>query len=356
MDVRKLEYLRWIVETGSYAGAARRAGVSQPAVTQAIQALEADWGVALFRRAGRGKVPTRAGLVAVRRAIDVLDRLQALQRAPKAEPTQLEPEAEPLPHDTLRAGVGAAAILMFGPTLERSWHAHRPDGLLRIVGGSSPALLAGLRDGDLDLVVSPRPRGYEPKGLRRSVLYHSSPAVYARHGHPLADARSLAAIRDARWVVEGRAGTPGNVIEEALRVRRLPPPRIAVQCPDFRGLINLVAATDLLCVIPHPALLTADAHESIAPLAIREGLPRYEICLFRRREGDVERVAIIESIADAMVAEAHRRGTLPLRRAPATAHGGREGHAHEVSSDSSIEPRRLSNRTSAATTGRTRKR
>lgn len=354
MDVRKLEYLRWVVETGSYAEAARRAGVSQPAVTQAIQALEREWGVALFSRSGRGKVPTRAGLVAARRAIDVLDRLDAMRRAP-ASGTR-DPDPEPPSQDLLRAGMGAAAVLMFGPTLARSWQLQRPDGLLRIVGGSSPALLAGLRDGDLDLVVSPRPRGYDPKGLRRSVLYASSPVVYARIGHPMAGARSLAEIRDARWVVEGRAGTPGNVIEEALRVRRLPPPTIAVQCPDFRGLVTLVGATDLLCVIPHPALLTADAHETIAPLAIREGLPRYEICLFRRRDGDAERLAIVESITEAMVAEAHRRGTLPLRRAASLSRDGHGVHAGGASSDRSIDSDRFSIRRPPATTGRPRKR
>ena len=52
MHLKQLTYLRLVVEHGGFAAAARAAGVSQPAITLAMQALEREWGVPLFEKAG----------------------------------------------------------------------------------------------------------------------------------------------------------------------------------------------------------------------------------------------------------------------------------------------------------------
>ena len=44
MNTRHLEFLRLVVNRGSFAKAAESAGVSQPAVTLAIRALEQELG------------------------------------------------------------------------------------------------------------------------------------------------------------------------------------------------------------------------------------------------------------------------------------------------------------------------
>jgi DNA-binding transcriptional LysR family regulator len=57
-------------------------------------------------------------------------------------------------------------------------------------------------------------------------------------------------------------------------------PRVAVQCPDYASMLNLVAHTDLLAVVPHPALLMGELHKQVIPLRLRETLPLYEMWLF----------------------------------------------------------------------------
>jgi DNA-binding transcriptional LysR family regulator len=108
----------------------------------------------------------------------------------------------------------------------------------------------------------------------------SHPAIYARIGHPLAGKNTLADIADADWGVAGLAGTPGNVIEEAFRVRRWSLPRVSVQCSDYAMLVRIVSCSDLLCVISHPALVPEPERLTLRQIEILEGLPHYDVCLF----------------------------------------------------------------------------
>ncbi|HXZ45221.1 MAG TPA: LysR family transcriptional regulator [Acidobacteriota bacterium] len=54
METNQIRYFLAICEEGSFTGAARRCGVSQPSVSNAIKLLEEEFGGSLFRRAARG--------------------------------------------------------------------------------------------------------------------------------------------------------------------------------------------------------------------------------------------------------------------------------------------------------------
>jgi DNA-binding transcriptional LysR family regulator len=66
------------VEEGSLSAAARRLGITQPAVSQQIAALEQGYGVELVIRGRNGIRPTEAGVLTVAHAGDVLARLARL--------------------------------------------------------------------------------------------------------------------------------------------------------------------------------------------------------------------------------------------------------------------------------------
>lgn len=272
MNFRQLWYLQLIIAKGSFAGAAKEAGVSQPAITQAMQAMEKAWGVPMFKKVGREKRPTDAAIAMAQQASELQGRLEKL-----AAPASVG--SLPLGR-TLRVGMAPAAALLYGAAIEGIWRTFEPEGLLQILSGSTPELLGALQQGGLDLVAAPRPRRYQQEGLEQLPLHLSQPIVYARKGHPMLSATSLQEIHAASWAVSGRGGTAGNVIEEACRVRRLPPPRILVQCSDYMTVLDLVAKSDMLCVVPHPVLIAQRQQESVRALNIREGLPQYEVCLF----------------------------------------------------------------------------
>ena len=270
MNWTQLEWLRRVVDSGSFTEAARQAGVSQPAVSQAMKQLAQQVSGPLFQREGRRQVPTALALRLARamQGVDV-----ALQAAAGPGPA---PAGEPV----VRVGMAPAAGLLYGALMVQALAGHPRRPRLSIETGPAPAMLDALARGELDAVISPRPRGLEGAELRQHLMYISRPAIYCRKGHPLAGATSLGQITQAQWAVAGRAGTPGNVIEEAFRVRHWPAPQIAVQCSDYGMLVQIVAASDLLAVISHPRLAPQPQRLGITPIRVKEGLPHYEVCLF----------------------------------------------------------------------------
>src|SRR6185369_13564710 len=73
MDLRKLRHAVTLAEEGTFARAARRLNLSQPALTRSVQALETSLGLRLFDRTGTGARPTTDGL-------RVLDHARTLLR------------------------------------------------------------------------------------------------------------------------------------------------------------------------------------------------------------------------------------------------------------------------------------
>jgi DNA-binding transcriptional LysR family regulator len=62
MDIRRLEIVLAVVDEGSFTGAADVLQISQPAVSQAVSALERELGAQLFHRLGRSVRLTDAGV------------------------------------------------------------------------------------------------------------------------------------------------------------------------------------------------------------------------------------------------------------------------------------------------------
>ena len=106
MDTRQLAAFCEVVERRSFSEAAARLGVTQPAVSQQVRALEQRLGQQLLDRSGRRVEPTEAGLRLYRGA----QRMLALEEQLLEE--LAEPDA-PL-HGTLEIGAstGPAAIVL----------------------------------------------------------------------------------------------------------------------------------------------------------------------------------------------------------------------------------------------------
>ncbi|MEU9006225.1 LysR family transcriptional regulator, partial [Streptomyces sp. NPDC048551] len=84
LELRHLQALCRIAEAGSLGGAARRLGVSQPALSAQLRRIEAVTGGALFVRGRAGVQPTALGqfvLAKARRVLSEMDALGAEARA-----------------------------------------------------------------------------------------------------------------------------------------------------------------------------------------------------------------------------------------------------------------------------------
>ena len=79
LEARHLRVLRAVAATGSFSAAARQLGITQPAVSQQVKALEQAAGTPLVVRTGRELHTTEAGQALVRHAAGVLAALGAAE-------------------------------------------------------------------------------------------------------------------------------------------------------------------------------------------------------------------------------------------------------------------------------------
>lgn len=79
MELRQIQYLCAVVETGSFTRAAERCLVSQSAISQQVKALEGELGFELLRRHGRSFDVTPAGDLFARKASVLLSQLEGLR-------------------------------------------------------------------------------------------------------------------------------------------------------------------------------------------------------------------------------------------------------------------------------------
>lgn len=273
MYLRYLQYLHAIVEKGSFALAAKACGVSQPAISHGMKALQAHFAQPLLVREGRRHVPTDLARAVAAQALPLAQGVEALPRASVAAPDR----------HRLRVGLTSSAALVCGPLLYASWCLPNARRSLEMATADEGSLLEGLLQRRFDAVIAPKPRKFAHPDVVERPLYELQPQVYARKGHPLARAQSLVQLQCAAWACVGPSVRgPVDVLMEAHRVRRMPAPKMSVRCPDFASLLHLVAQSDLLAVVPHPALL-GGASTLVAPLRLAESLPLYGMWLFEPR-------------------------------------------------------------------------
>lgn len=273
MYLRYLQYLHAVVEQGSFALAAKACGVSQPAISHGMKALQAHFAQPLLVREGCRYVATDLARAVAAQALPLAQGVEALPRASVAASDR----------HRLRVGLTSSAALVCGPLLYASWCLPNARRSLEMATADEGSLLEGLLQRRFDAVIAPKPRKFAHPDVTERPLYELHPQVYARKGHPWVRAQSLAQLQGAAWACVGPSVSgPVDVLTEAHRVRRMPAPKMSVRCPDFASLLHLVAQSDLLAVVPHPALL-GGASTLVAPLRLAESLPLYGMWLFEPR-------------------------------------------------------------------------
>src|SRR3954471_5340463 len=169
MTLQQLEYFLAAVEHGSFSAAAESLFLSQPSLSEQVRRLEAELGVALFSRAGRGVVPTEAGRALRPHAEAVL---AAVEEARDAVADVRE----------LRGGVASfgtfgTARTYLGADLVQDFRRRHPDVRVRLVGQNSSESVAAVHEGALEAVIVALPiddRGLEVRpALRDEILYVS---------------------------------------------------------------------------------------------------------------------------------------------------------------------------------------
>lgn len=118
--------------------------------------------------------------------------------------------------------------------------------------------------------------------FRVEKLFDNTRSVFARRGHPLAQAKSLADIAHASWITTGITGKAESEFLELFAQLGLPQPRLVLQAESMLTTLTTLLATDALAITlrqydEHP--LTRSALQRIE---VREVLPAPPIVVVRR--------------------------------------------------------------------------
>ncbi|MFD6556360.1 LysR family transcriptional regulator [Streptomyces sp. NPDC058398] len=259
-----LRVFREVAERGTLTAAAGALGYTQSAVSRQIASLERAARAPLLERRRDGVRLTAAGHVVLRRAVTVLDQIDATAR----ELAGLPAEA-----GTVRLGWFASAGAVLLPRAVAALRRSHPAITVTTREGSTPALVRALRAGTLDLAllasVPPfRPLDSESPALTVRTLGERSLRLAVPAAHPLAAGGSvdIADLRGQRWIAGSSVGDERLMgVWPGLDER----PVIAHTARDWLAKLHLVAAGCGLTTVP--ASLAPAAPAGVRILSVRGG-------------------------------------------------------------------------------------
>ena len=287
-----------VVESGGIRAAARRLGVSQPAITRSVRGLETELRARLLRRTPTGVVPTQPGRALFTRA-----------RAAQAELRKAEEEVDQLaqPARAVAFGVSPTSAIMVAEAITR-FRQQFPQARIHIAEGLPHSLIAMVRDETLDFAICRRALVKLDSGLAFRPLFRNDFAVVARKGHPLEKASSLAHLADACWTSLLPLDAPDGPFAQAFSPTGLPVPKHVIQCGSYNTAIRLIAKTDMLGFLVRQLLSDPLLGDLLREIPVAEPLPSFAVGTFTRTGTPLTEVAA--AMAKAVISAARPAGPL----------------------------------------------
>ena len=146
MDLRKAQYFFAVLEHRNLSNAAHALRVSQPTLSRQMQALEEEFGMALFIRHGRGMQPTEAG----KRLHEGLLGLERRMRSLKSDITSAATE----PTGEIAFGIPPSPRRLFAVSLIKQFAEECPRVTVRVSEETSGELRDLVASGVLDVAIT----------------------------------------------------------------------------------------------------------------------------------------------------------------------------------------------------------
>lgn len=246
MELRHLRYFIAVAEELHFGRAAERLGISQPPLSQQIQALEEEIGARLFERTNRRVELADAGRLFLDESRQVLAQVdKAVLLARRAHLGEL---------GELKIGFTSSAP--FTSTIPSSIHAFRkayPDVHLDLQEMSSRQVLKALLEESLQVGVI-RPLAL-PDAVHWVELFREPLVAVLRADHPLAagseDGLAIAALAEEPFVFFPRSYGTG-LYDQVIALTRQAgfSPRIAQEASEAMTIIGLVSAGLGVSILP----------------------------------------------------------------------------------------------------------
>jgi DNA-binding transcriptional LysR family regulator len=284
MRLRQIEDFLAVVESGGIRAAARKRGVSQPAITRSVRKLESDVSAQLLQRTPQGILLTPAGEAFFGRVRVAHAELLKAGEAAAGAPTG----------GSVDFGVGPVAGLLVVPHALTEFRRQFPSARIRILEGFGRQLGQLVRDGTLDFAIGARQQVKADSALTFKPLFTHQLVVAARKGHPLRHARSLKELAGAEWIIlSSPASGYFSLINRAFTEAGLPTQGPAIQCESYNALVALLKVSDMVGILTRRLLSTPLVGDSLEEIPVRETLPVYTTHLISRASIQLSRPAAV---------------------------------------------------------------
>jgi len=309
-DLGLLVSLDALLQEGSVTGAARRVGLSTPAMSHALARIRERLGDPILVRSGRGMLLTPRALALKPQVHSVVEEAR---RA-------FEPERPFVASELSRTFVVHATdyvLTILGGAVDRILRDEAPRVCIRFVPNTpdDPSLL---RDQGSDLAVGIY--GDLPQEMRNRQLLTDRFVCVVRKGHPAAAKRfTLERFVSLPHIQVAPRGTPGGYLDDVLRERGLTR-TVARAVPYFVTALQLVAETDYVLTISERIAKRFAAALSLDVLEVPVELRPYALSLVwhPRVDGDASHRFLRDVFLRASREAAGERHEEPRTRLDAT--------------------------------------
>lgn len=252
-----------VVETGGFARAGALVGLSQPAVTRQVAALEADLGTPLLDRSSRQFRLTQAGELVYERARQIAQGVADLKEA-----------VADLTHpDRGRVAIGAVTTVGLGllPPLLGAFRAKHPGVRVLVKAGRTQQTLERLLQGEIDLALVPTPVTH-PR-LRSIPLVRDRVVLVCapRRRETLPDPLPLEMLGEIE-MISFQAPSRFRTFVDAILEQHGVYPNVAMEFDSHEAVRMMVAAGFGVAMVPESAVERDLAEGRLTEVRV-EGLP-----------------------------------------------------------------------------------
>jgi len=242
IDLNLLRIFDALMRTKNVTLAGEIVGLSQPAVSFALNKLRALTGDTLFVRTPKGMEPTpRASRMAdpIRHVLEVVERDVFQQE-------QFDPAAS---GRTLTLSLTDIGEMVFLPKLLKRLKSEAPGIVLKTLSMPPAQLAEAMAAGDVDLAV-----GYYPDITRANFyqqhLFTHSFAGLVRVDHPVIGAQpTLQQFLEATHVVVRAEGRSQELFERYLEQQGIAR-KVGLSIPHFLSILHLLPESDMMATVP----------------------------------------------------------------------------------------------------------
>ncbi|MDA0766298.1 MAG: LysR family transcriptional regulator [Verrucomicrobia bacterium] len=279
MELRHLQSFLAVMEEGSLSGASQRCHLSQPALSQQMQALEEELGEPLFIRRPRGVIPTPAGELLEQHARNLLDRADDLKGAFRAR--------RELQTGSLVFGVIPTITPYFVPCFLAPFRRSFPGIVVSVTEAMTSELIAATVAGAIEFAVlsdvtsEDRKRwSLSVKNLFREPLWLAAPA-----DHPLAMRKTLPEPSDLKAAELIHLAEGHCLSDRTLRLCRVRTPDQRLECNHLATALAMVSSGMGVSVVPYLASRGREIPNVVFRPFAGQQMFR-EISLMKRRGGN----------------------------------------------------------------------